>query len=196
MTSIKVMHDTPISIWVVSLNYLYSRATLYVPAGSKSAYEAADNWKDFNEIVDHIVFADENVKAICVAHWDNNGDGELSTDEAADVTTISDYFKNNASITSFDEFAYFTGVTSIGNYAFTSSSLTSVTIPNNVTSIGFQAFYNCSALTSVTVDINTPLTITNNTFSNRANATLYVPKGYKSAYKAANYWKEFKEIEE
>ncbi|MBR5576472.1 MAG: leucine-rich repeat domain-containing protein [Bacteroidaceae bacterium] len=43
-------------------------------------------------------------------------------------------------------------VTSIGEQAFWDcSGLTSVTIPNGVTSIGFQAFWNCSGLTSVTI---------------------------------------------
>ena len=38
------------------------------------------------------------------------------------------------------------------------------------------------------------ITINYNTFSNRAEATLYVPVGCGEAYRAANYWKHFKEI--
>ncbi len=42
-------------------------------------------------------------------------------------------------------------VTSIGSYAFYGSSLTSVTIGNGVTDIGYYAFAVCGGLTSVTI---------------------------------------------
>lgn len=103
---------------------------------------------DDNPIID---FADVNVKAICVANWDSDGDGELSKKEAAAVTDLGDIFINNTEITSFDELQYFTGLTSIGNSAFFSCyGLTSIVIPNSVTNIGDQAFANCG-LTSVNI---------------------------------------------
>lgn len=101
---------------------------------------------------DNINFADANVKAVCVANWDTNSDCELSEEEAAAVTDLGEVFRENTTITSFDELAYFTGLTSIGNNAFFyCSSLTSVNIPNSVTAIGDNAFHGCRGLTSITI---------------------------------------------
>ena len=107
---------------------------------------------DMINLSDPIVFEDSAVEKKCVYYWDTDGDGSLSYAEAAAVKTIGTIFRSNTSITSFDEFQYFTGVTSIGSKAFAyCSGLTSVTIPEGVTSIGSEAFAYCSVLTSVTI---------------------------------------------
>ena len=201
LTQITCLANSPIAISENVFNSTTYTKTLNVPSGSQSLYAEATGWKNFSNIVEMetlspaLTFTDPNVKAICVQSWDANGDGELSEAEAAAVTDLGAVFMQNETITSFDELQYFTGLTSIGYYEFRyCSGLTSVTIPINVTSIGNCAFQYCTGLTSVTVEMETPLTIGSNSFSNRANATLYVPTGCKAAYEAADYWKEFKEI--
>ena len=65
-----------------------------------------------------------------------------------------------------------------------------------VASTGEAAFSGYSSLNSVTVENPTPISISSGVFSNSTNTTLNVPKGSKSAYQEASYWKEFKEIVE
>ena len=160
LTSVTVDINTPLTITENTFSNR-ANATLYIPAGSKTAYQAADYWKDFKEIIEvgaFIAFADANVKAICIAHWDTNSDGELSYDEAAAVTDLGSVFYNNTEITSFNELQYFTGLTGIGSSAFYNCrGLTSVTIPNSVTSIGDDAFQGCYHLTSIII----PNSVTN-----------------------------------
>lgn len=66
-----------------------------------------------------IVFADATAKLICInsLHADQNNDGEVSRREASMVTSssIGTCFQG-CDMTSFDEFQYFTGVTSIPEY--------------------------------------------------------------------------------
>ncbi|MBO6187376.1 MAG: leucine-rich repeat protein [Prevotella sp.] len=118
-----------------------------------------------------INFADATVRAICVANWDTNGDGELSEAEAAAVSDLGQVFRDSKGIISFDELKYFTGLSSIGYAAFSScTSLSSVTIPKNVTTIGDWALYNCSSLTTITIP-NSVNTIGTGAFQNCASMT-------------------------
>ena len=73
--------------------------------------------------------------------------------------------------------------------------LTTITIPESVTSIGDEAFSGCSQLESVTVHAVTPPEVGPNTFDNYG-IPLYVPAGCKEAYQAAEYWCNFMNINE
>ena len=104
---------------------------------------------------DAIVFDDSKVKDKLVAAFDTNSDGELSYEEAAAVTSGQDLkaaFGAIKTYKSFDEFQYFTGITSIPTSMFESwNLLASVSIPESVLSIGGHAFFGCASLTNVII---------------------------------------------
>ncbi len=138
-----------------------SRATLIVRTGTLAAYEKANVWKNFLKRIEissstlPIQFADSQVKELCVANWDQDGDKELSYAEAAAVTDLGEVFKNNTNIQSFDELQYFTGLTAIGDSAFYyCSRLTSAVLPETVTAIGASAFQYCFYLSSIRLSEN------------------------------------------
>lgn len=123
-----------------------------------------------NLFAQNITFADANVKDLCVANWDTNGDGELSYMEAAAVTTLNNVFSFNDALISFDELQYFIGLTSLNDYEFYfCTNLTSVSIPETVASIGNEAFSECSSLNSITSLAITPPTLGNSVFEGVPN---------------------------
>lgn len=97
-----------------------------------------------------ITFADANVKAICLANWDVDHDGELSTEEAAAVTSLGTVFKDKSNIGCFPELKYFTGLTAISEYAFSGSSIgPEIVVPGNVKRLEARCFFDCQQLERV-----------------------------------------------
>ncbi len=155
LTSVYFHMKTPPAYATDSFNGISSSCTLTVPQGTSNSYIAA-GWTasifkgGLKEMVQNISFMDSNVKSLCVANWDTNGDGELSYQEASLVSSLGSVFKGNTDIAFFNELQYFTGLTSIDNDAFRNcSNLSSVQIPSTVYLIGAYAFYSCSNLTSI-----------------------------------------------
>jgi hypothetical protein len=92
-------------------------------------------------------------------------------------------------------------VTSIGRFAFRGAGLASITIPGSVTYIEDRAFADCSNFT-LTVEWNNPIDASDvfssaNGYSYKFNFSgciLIVPAGTRAAYKAAAGWKGFETI--
>lgn len=170
------------------------------------------------------------VFAICLAQGWCSSDG-MTYEDAANISNIGVVFRNNKDIKTFEELKFFgittlpnncfwgcsnltsiklpAGITSVGNYAFRETAITSVSLPNIVT-IGDYAFYNCTELLTIEIGdkvtsiggnslrgitkcqyikigATTPPAIGN---GNSFNSTLsiYVPDLSVSSYKSANYW--------
>ncbi len=88
-----------------------------------------------------IGFADPEAKRLCIAHWDSDGDGELSYVEAAAVDSLGNVFTGNSKLRSFDELEHFTSLTDIDVGAFRDCvSLESVRLPASVRFIRSNAF--------------------------------------------------------
>ncbi|MDE5623602.1 MAG: leucine-rich repeat protein [Alistipes sp.] len=125
--------------------------------------------------------------------------GELVTELVIpdSVTEIVDYAFNGCS--SLTSVTIPDGVTTIGSRAFQNcSSLASITIPDGVTSIEDFAFDGCRSLASIYCKAQTPPTIGFAAFNGVPTTTilLYVPIGSADAYRAADDWIRFTNINE
>ena len=74
--------------------------------------------------------------------------------------------------------------------------MTSIIIPNSVTSIGYAAFAYCSDLNLIRCDAVTPPSLGYDVFYevNKSTCKLVVPDQSISQYKAAEQWKDFLNI--
>ena len=153
---------------------------------------------------ENIVFADAIVKAACVSAFDTNGDGELSYEEAANVTSIPSKFfgENIDKVNTFNELQYFTNlqvikdkafygisplsqiiipesVIHIGSEAFSLTNIVSIVIPDSVKTIGNKAFFTCWHLDNIVLSKNIT-SIANYAFGNTDIQYVTIPEGITS----------------
>ena len=193
---------------------------LHVPAGLTKAYRGKDVWKTFGKITDGTI---TNSPLDATQTW-------WEYDDATRTLTVS----GTGAMPDFNSFddqpwkdvrekiktvVIETGVTSIGNRAFTGcevltsvtlpesgletigekafmgcEKLSSITIPKSVTTIKEQAFFSCYALGGVTVEWTEARFIPNlpaSAFSYPKGKVLHVPAGTAEIYKAKDEWKKF-----
>ena len=133
---------------------------IYVPASSMTSYAGATNWSAYASrlapLEDHedggyVPIADAEVLRVLVANGvDTNGSGYMSKNEVEAVTSIGTWFKGNTAIQSFDELQYFTGVKTLGSYAFNGcTALESIGL-DNVEVVGNDANWNMGTFTGCT----------------------------------------------
>ena len=95
-------------------------------------------------------FTDSNIKKVCIENWDANKDGKLTYGEAAAVTDLGTAFKGITNIRNFQEFYYFTGITTLSDDAFNGcTNLTSIRLPKALKAIGARSFKGCEKLTQL-----------------------------------------------
>ena len=194
---------------------------LIVPEGSVAAYQEAKEWKDFSHIQEPPCVT---LSGICGAEganltWSLTCDSVLTisgTGAMADwwgVDSPWEPYRSRIKTVVIEN-----GVTSIGYASFTQcDTLTSITIPNTVTSIGAEVFWNCP-LTTITIP-SSVLTIGNHAFVGCIDLTsitcealtppecgtecfyavdksipLIVPEGTVEAYRNAAEWSDFYHI--
>ena len=102
------------------------------------------------------------------------------------VTSIDYAFNGCTSLTSIN---IPNSVTTIGDYAFSGcSGLTSISIPNSVTTIGEDAFRRCTGLTSINIP-NSVTTIGDYAFSGCTSLTsISIPNSVKTIWESAFYY--------
>ena len=189
---------------------IYRPYSIYVPCSSMDLYVTASSWSDYASKILPIPPCEIVYKIITTAstgeilYMDCNSSSVLTkaeVDEVKDsyysfsavigtcVTEIESSAFTSSRLTSID---IPDSVTTIGNRVFYSSTrLTSIDIPSGVTSIGYSAFTYCTGLTGVTVEATTPPTLGNDAFKRTNDCPIYVPCESLNTYKSASGWSTY-----
>ena len=144
--------------------------------------------KSVRDKLHFITFADDAAQTVCLTNWDENEDGELTFEEAAQVTSIGELFRGNDKLKYFEELKYFTGLTEIPSDAFrNASNLVALYLPKNIQTIGSNAFMASSKLRNLVITNDTQLIPFGNCYLS-AQATVFLPGNMLASYEADETW--------
>ena len=145
LTSIESEITSPFAITNVFESSITNSVTLYIPIGTKSAYQSTSGWKSFKKMMERGGIG-----------FEFEADGinyRVSENNTVFVVAKTPVYSGKVVIpekTSYSETTY--NVNGIGASAFEGcTGLTSVTIPSSVTKIDKDAFKDCSGLKSVNI---------------------------------------------
>jgi len=167
LTSIKSLNETPPTAAGSSFeNVLSSGCILYVPVGSKEAYQKATGWKDFTDIREQ--GAKERIQVDGLYY-------QLKEDFTAEVTferEVDNYSKIGTEVTVKDKVVYQGTeykVNAVGpNAFFNAVKITKVNLPAIMDEIGVNAFQNSNLH-----EINIPATLKHLSYTAFENTPLF-----------------------
>ncbi len=158
LTSVICKAITPPTIASTAFYGVDISIPLYVPAQSVAAYQAADVWKEFGNI---LAIEDEPAPCIIASGTCGNrltwelscdsvltisGTGAMTSYSSDTIVPWSSYRTSIASVVVGE------GITRIANYSFQAcENLRSVTLPTSVTEIRYFSFSGCTSLISIEI---------------------------------------------
>ena len=136
---------------------------------------------------------------ICLVFIDVNFETDEGGNDVLQNIDMSNTAVNTLPLSTFYSCTSLTSITlpdsltSIGINAFLGcTSLTSITLPEGLTSIGSTAFFNCTSISLVTSLPTIPPSIGSGVFANtHANLIIKVPAQSVNAYKTATNWNSY-----
>ena len=161
--------------------YTNPNATLYVPIGTKSAYEAIEGWSVFPEIVEGEI-KETTYNGLNYRYVEGKGEATVISGDYSQITKLT--IPGSIEV---EGVSYI--VKAIDNYVFSNCySLDTLIIENGVERIGQNAFYNCSNMKSVSLPTSLK-SIGESSFAECNNITsLVIPEGVKTIGQNAFSW--------
>ncbi|MDR2840107.1 MAG: leucine-rich repeat domain-containing protein, partial [Paludibacter sp.] len=188
-----------------ALLYIDADIPVYVPCGSKAAYQKADDWENFTNY--HTITVGETTLDTTICYGTTYNDHATSGEYTDYFTTITgcdsivhltltvlpqvfDYEGISYKITSPTTVEVTNNPTASGNIIIPEIAISSCEYA--VTAIGDNAFKDCSNLKTITVNAITPPAFGTDAFLNvAATIPVYVPCGSKAAYQGTTGWNYF-----